>query len=161
MFSVGDTVRLKPEALADSKFIPAQLVQLGGFPNHFTITRTETVEDIDTGVLIHAISLEECCGKLADAKTRIPLCDSHPTNLFELVQKSGHRPGWTEGVAPALETAIDSPWGRLLQLALFKRENGINTLTLDLKPLLGINPVSISGPWADKAAGIAQDLGIL
>lgn len=159
VFQIGDAVRLKPEALADRKFIPAQLIQLGGFPNRFTVTRTETVEDADTGVFINAISLDECCGKLKDAKTGIPLCDSHPVSLFELVQRSGHDPEWMENAVPDRVASIDTPLGKLLQLAHIKRENGINTLVLKLP--FGLGPISMTGPWADKGAEAAKDLGLL
>lgn len=161
VFQMGDTVRLKPEAFADKKFIPAQLIQLGGFPNRFTITRTETAEDIDTGVFIHAISLDECCGKLKDAKTGIPLCDSHPENLFELVSRSGHAPGWTEEKAPDRMNAIMTPFGKLFEITHHKNENGINVLTVKPPAILGLDPIVIEGPWADQGADKLKDIGLL
>lgn len=152
-FAVGETVRLTREALSMPKLIPAHFVS-EGFPNKFTIRTVETLEDADTGKAIEAISLAECCGKIRNPETGKPLCHAHPADLFE----PDGDPLGVEGLKPERETAIETPLGRILQLAHYRRESGAPTLILKL-PFLG--QVGVTGPWADFGAEKLKELGIL
>ena len=156
-FGVGDVVSLKPESLQMPKLAPAQLILHVDFPNRFTVVKTETVTDLETNEIIHAIRLAECCGHIK-VETGEYLCDSHPENLFSLTKRAIDPLVSIQDLKPDRETIIHTPIGPVLQLAHIKRENEGNVLLCKI-PFLG--PVAITGIWADIGAEAMKKYGLL
>lgn len=156
-FKVGDTVRLKESSLANPELVPTKFVK-SGFQNLFTVARTETVVDIDTSVEIDAITLGECCEKIVNALTGKPFCNSHPESLFELVVEE-KKAATVGGAKPERETTIDTPLGRLLQLGLYKLDNGNAAVRLTLP--FGLDPIEVTGPWATMIGDRLKELKAL
>jgi hypothetical protein len=151
-FNVGDTVKLKPSSLLNERLTPSKFV-IDGFPNRFTVTRIETALVSDANgneTVVNAIALAQCCRRICINK--IPLCDSHPEDLFEEYNEI------FDMSKPERETVIETPLGRLLKLGYYKKEgNG----AIRLEPPLGLAPFSITGPWADFVANKLKELGVL
>ena len=158
-FGVGDVISLKPESFLMPKLAPAQLIKHVDFPNRFTVTKTETVSDTETGELIHAVRLAECCGHIKDMETQETLCDSHPENLFLLTKRAIDPLVNIENLKPDRETTIHAPVvGPVLRLAHIKREGEGNVLVMKL-PFLG--PIAVTGVWADLGAEAMKKYGLL
>ncbi|OGT60094.1 MAG: hypothetical protein A3E01_10250 [Gammaproteobacteria bacterium RIFCSPHIGHO2_12_FULL_63_22] len=152
-FSIGDLVRVKPEALTQKAFGPAQLVHFG-FPNRFTVISTQTVEAEGLGK-VDSITLAECCGQIKDVETDQPLCSSHPEEMFALEKRD---PLGLQGVKPECETAIDLPdLGRVFSLGHYRKE-GASSIVLEVQ---GLKPLAFTGPLAELAAQQLKRLGLL
>jgi len=96
-FRAGDTVALRKEFLkADEEDVSCTKVLKAGFPNEFVVSKAGTHGGVPT------VSLWPCCGRLL-GKDGTPLCDAHPSAIFEPVRRAS--PG-----GKGAEDAIEELW---------------------------------------------------